>query len=172
MCHTKRKKMNVQDALKLHGVLKSLGQKATPLRLTIARNLKKTEPHFNKFNEQKDNKFNDLVQLDSEGNPVVSDEFKKIIEEGKLNPAQGLPLAAHVFESEDGLKELNEYLEAIQKEEVELEVVSISLSKQIRIPKDEKEVELVPLAELLEAPDSLVTSDALVILMDSGILTD
>lgn len=165
--------MRVSKVLELHSILKDIGKAATPMRMTVARNLLITTPIVDSFIIDKDAKFNDLVQLDEQGDAVLKEEVVKAIAEGKINPQQGLPFGAYAYESNEGLEELIAFLDVRKEEEKEdITFIPISLSKPIRLQKDEKEVELVPLSDLLEAPDSLVTSDAIALLMEVGILID
>jgi len=162
--------MKINEVLEVHTVCKTLGSRATPLRATMAKTLVETTPIFDKFNTDKDNKFNDLVQLDEEGNPVLKEEVQKSIEEGKIKPNQGLPFAAYEFEDDKGLETLLDYVEGLKEKEVSIELPSISLEKKIRIKEEGKDAESVPLEDLLDAPDSQVTTDSLVILIKAGIL--
>lgn len=164
--------MKVSKVLELHAILKEIGSAETPMRMTIARNLTKTEPIAAKFIEDKDEKFNSLVAIDSKQEPVILDEIKEIIKEGKIDPKQGLPFGAYEFDSPTGLKELVAYLEVCKDEEVEFNPSTISQSKLIRLQKDDKEIELVALSDLLEATDSKITANALRILIEAGILID
>ena len=164
--------MDINNVLKVHEVLMMLGNEATPLRLTIARCLKVTTPIALDFSDKKDEKFNSLVRVDEDGNPVPTEALKTALDAGKINPSDGLPFEAYEFESPEGIKELIDYVEELKKEEVTIKFPSVSLKKKIRLKDEGKEAENVILGELLEAPDSKITAEALLILMEAGIIVE
>lgn len=160
--------MELNKLLLLNELFTKLNTENTPLKLTIARNAKKIKPIIEAFTEKKENKFNELVSLDENGAPVLSEPVKKMIDEGRLDPRNGLPFGAYSFENENGLNDLEAYVLGLKKEEFDVFFVSVKLDKKIITEKGEA----VELSELLDTPESKITPNALVLLMETGIIEE
>lgn len=164
--------MKVSKVVELHTTLKDIGSAETPMRMTTARNLLLTTAVFDTFVAARDSKFQELVRIDESGNAVLIKSVQDALNDGSLTSGNGLPFGAYEYEEAEGLSTMIDYLEELKAEEVDLELTPISMSKLIRIKKTDKEVELVPLADLLEAADSKITSNALSLLLEVGLLVD
>jgi hypothetical protein len=137
--------------------------------MTMAKVLMETEPIVSSFTKKKDDKFNELVVLEESGQPLLTDSAKKAIDEKQINAQNGLPFGFYEYE-DGGLDAILSYVEELKDEEIDISLPSISSSKKIRFKEEGKEAEMIELSEVLDYQDSKISSDALVILMETGII--
>lgn len=160
--------MDVKKVLEVQAVITDLGRGESPLKLTMARCQVLAAPTVSEFTKAKEDKFNDLVRLNENGNPVPTAALVEAVKAGKIKPNQDLPFEAYEFETEDGLKELKDFIIELNAKPVSIIFPTVKLSKKIRL-KDGEDIEL---GELLEAADSSVNTQALVVLMEAGIIIE
>lgn len=161
--------MKVQEILNLYGILDNMPSN-TPLKLTVARNLKEVSVVYEDFISGRDSKFKDEVILDEEGNPSFKEEIKNLAKEKKIDISKNAQLNFYEY-SEGGLERLLDYISEKEKEEVEIKLIPVKLSKLIRVNNGDT-TELVSLESLLETSESPVTAHQLENLLSVGILTD
>jgi hypothetical protein len=160
--------MKTQKIVLLDSVLANLKEKKSPLKLLVARCLIITNPIIEKFEISKNDKFQELVKSDEEGNPVKTKQLKEAIKAGLIKPESQITYIAFEFEKKEGIVELKEYIKEINEVEVDVNFPSVKLSKLIRL-SDGKDVNL---EDLLDSPDSVITPDDLVILLETGIIVE
>jgi len=140
--------------------------KVGPLKVVVAKNLKEFKPIVDSFNTEAENKFNELVVLSENGDPVISDRAKEAFKKGALNASKGVAYECFEYEKGvDGLKELKSFIAEKESEEVEVNISSIELSKKIRLEKSESTVE-----ELLSEPAVTLSHSVVAMLMEVGII--
>jgi len=157
--------MNKGKAVELHAVLRALGSQESPMRLTLARNLQVLAGVEKEFSDARNDKFQELVLLDKSGEPVLDPVAKKAVEEGRLPANVRLPFASYKYEDKDGAKQMAEFVEELQKEEVDVKLIPIRLQKQIKVGEEKMTLE-----EYLDSVECKIDSNALSLLLESGIL--
>jgi len=162
--------MKQRKILEVHTVLKSLGSQDTPCKLNIARNLLVTTPIIESFIKNKQDKFEELVSVDENGEPVKTNEAIEAIKAGKINEAYGLPYASYVYGEENGLSILQKFIEDEQEKDIDIKFVSLKLTKKVQV-KDKDTTKIVSLEEYLESVESVISSDHLAVLLEAEILS-
>ena len=152
----------------LFGVLKHLATLALPMKFTIARNVKSIESKFESYTDEKDAVHKKYVMVDDKGENVIKEQFVEF-----LPKMQTVPYEWFEYGDAENEKKFFEELNALNDEEVEIELHQEDLNRKVKVKlvsEKSESYETLTLEQILEDPSTPIGGDAIAILLEYEIL--
>lgn len=154
----------------LYAILKALSKSTLPIKFTIARNLKSVEEFYTTYTEKKDALHKAAVMLDDEGDSVVKDEFKEIVQSGRM---PSIPYEWFEYQNEEAKESFFKELKELNETTVSIKLAQEDLKRKIKVRlqgEKSESIETLTLEEIIEDPSSNVNADAIAALLEYEIL--
>lgn len=160
-----KQKLTLQQIVELSEIMtKMAAMPKNPLKFCIARNARITDPIILEFHQKKDDIFNECVKFDGEGKPCILEDKLEDWKELKAKN-KGIPFEFHEFNDKDDEKTFFNSLKKLLDEEMEVELITESLGRIIKVSNEDGQYTDCTIEAILEDPTNNIDINTISVFM-------